>query len=186
MIKVVLKWIGYHCLDRLMIPLYIIAPWFVAIFTRPEPDTDNHNWGGWFGTYDNPPQGDERWQREGWFPGITTGFKGYLNRVGWMYRNPGYNLAKKLSINYEKGDVVAVKGNPDISDKYEIPGWYFARCYNKDGVLKGFELYVVYPIKDNKCIRVRDGWKFVTEKYEKFGFAPLVNSNHPFKSYGDD
>ena len=56
------------------------------------------DWGGWFGTYDNPPQGDRKWLKT-----ILklTGWRGYLNRVGWIRRNRLYGLKRfSLAVDY--------------------------------------------------------------------------------------
>src|SRR5678810_1219669 len=67
----------------LLLPVSTPAAFVVSTWTRPD-DTD---WGGWFGTYDNPPQGARKWLKD--HPELT-GWRGYLNRVGWIRRNRLY------------------------------------------------------------------------------------------------
>lgn len=76
-------------------------------------------------------------------------------------------------------------GDPNISDKERRPGWYFAQL-RLAGKLIGFELYVVAPWSFGRCIRMRLGWKLMTDKFERYGFAQLVNTCNPFDGYGDD
>lgn len=187
MFKLSLKWSGLFILDIAVLVLnYIVVAWALSLFTKAQPDLNEKTkpWGGWFGTWDNPPQGDSRWLRLGWFPGKTTGIKGYLNRVGWLFRNPGYGFQRWAAVNYSDRNKLIAKGNPDISDKYKIPGSYLAKLYDKNSKLIAFEYYLVKPWSDTKCIRIRFGWKLVTDKFETYGFAAYVNTFNPFKSYG--
>ena len=150
----------------------------------PYREERDFTWGWLFGTYDNPPQGDRGWVRERcYFPAVVTGWKGYLNRAGWMWRNPCYGLAKRLSIPYGCADRIELIGNPDISDKKRIKGYYFVRAYHKDKIV-GWEFYTILPYTENKCFRMRLGWKIETRKFAMLGFAPLVHTITPFKQYG--
>ncbi len=184
------KYRGLVLLDVLvLITNYLVVAWVLSLFTRAQPDLDEagEQWGWWFGTWDNPPQGDSRWLREGWFPGYTDGWKGYLNRVGWLYRNPGYGFQKWAGVPYSDDILIQHSGNCDISDKYRRPGSYTAHAINANGQIVAFEYYAVIPWKllPNKCFRIRLGWKIMTDKYERYGFATLVDTVHPFKSYGE-
>jgi hypothetical protein len=180
-----LKWIAYTLADLLLAPLWIVGAPVVSLFTRPMPDTNDHSWGGWFGTYDNPPQGDSRWLREGWFPYEVKGFKGYLNRIGWLWRNPGYNFQKRVGLEYKERYSITFDGNENITDKYKIPGYYLAKVVDNNKLV-GFEFYIVRPYKTwpDKCFRARLGFKIMTDKFKRLSFAPLVNTVHVWKSYG--
>lgn len=169
----------------------VLAVPVIAAFTREgsylEPQ---HTWGWIWGTYDNPPQGDEGFVRErAWFPGVTTGFKGYLNRINWMIRNPLYGFAKIAGVEYEDNLVTTFVGNANISDKDKVPGYYFAKVH--DGKkLVAFEFYCVIPWKfqpfeHERGLRMRIGWKVMTDKYKRNGFAQLVNTINPFDGYGE-
>ena len=175
-----LKWVFFCLLDIILLPVWYIGAIFLSLFTHPMADGYNLKWGGWFGTYDNPPQGDKQWITEkSPFPYTTHGWRGYVNRVGWLWRNPAYGFQKAISV--PKSGKVVIKGNPDISDKYRRAGWYFATMGKE-----AWEFYCVIPYKwkPDKCLRVRIGWKIATDKLTLLGFAPFVNSIHPFKSYG--
>lgn len=181
------KWAFWTFVDILLHITFFwrIAPIFVSLFTRAADDLDEYTpeWGWMFGTWDNPPQGDTKHQREGFFPGALYGFKGYAMRVQWLWRNPGYNFQKWVGIPYT-GAKVEFSGNPDISDKGGRAGSYFATVH-ENGKLIAFEYYIIKPYKrnPNKCFRMRIGYKLLTDKYERYGFATMVNTIQPYKSY---
>ena len=180
------KWLFLAALDWLLLLTVPIAAPAIAMFTRQTPyGQAPYTWGWLWGTYDNPPQGDEGFVRSRClFPGFVTGLRGYVNRVHWMIRNPLYGLARMASVEWLPGTAVTISGNPDISDKYLISGWYFAKAA-RGGVPVAFELYCVFPWRKTMDLRVRFGWKIATDKFEKFGFAQLVNTCNPFDGYGD-
>lgn len=182
------KWLLFAIVDIVMtlvtaIPAAIIIP----IFTREQPyGKPEYTWGWIWGTYDNPPQGDQGFvAKRAPFPGETTGLKGYANRVAWMLRNPLYGLAKRMALKYSCTGELVIKGDPDISDKYKRPGYMFARLYELDRVT-GFEYYLVKPWSETKDIRIRIGWKMTTDKFKEKGFAQFVCTANPFDGYGDD
>lgn len=182
------KWLLLTLIDYfLLIVTAIPAAIIVPLFTRAQSyDKEVYTWGWLWGTYDNPPQGDEGYvAKRAWFIGETTGWKGYLNRVGWMLRNPLYGYSKLCGLKYDAMDTTVLLGNENISDKYKIPGWMFARLY-RDGKLVGFEFYCVKPWSETKDLRARLGWKMTTDKFASNGFAQLVNTINPFDGYGDD
>ena len=182
-----IKWLAMALLDWLLLLTVPLAALIIAAFTREQSYlTPRYTWGGWWGTYDNPPQGDEGFVRKrSLFAGITTGWKGYLNRVHWMVRNPLYGYALLCSLKYSPGYVLTCVGNQDISDKYKIAGWYFAKLLDGSR-LAGFEFYGVFPWSKTRDLRVRLGWKMVTSKFKEYGIAQLVNSINPFDGYGDN
>lgn len=179
----VIRYVASVLLYLLMLPISTPAAFIGSTWTRP----DDTNWGGWFGTYDNPPQGDKGFVRErAPFPGYTTGWRGYLNRCMWMIRNPLYGYARKAAVDYSPSLVVTHKGDESISDKYKRPGWYFAKAENLAGQIVAFEFYCVLPWGFGRCLRARLGWKIMTDKFQRYGFAQLVNTFNPFDGYGDD
>lgn len=183
------KYILLVILDIVSLLSSVVAVPILSIFTKAQLDLNEFGkpWGWIYGTWDNPPQGDEKWQREGWFPHITTGFRGYLNRIGWLFRNPCYGFQRWAGIPYSEDNIITHTGNKYISDKYEIPGSYFAKVHDSDGKLIAFEYYTVKPWSGEnpeKCQRYRLGWKIMTDKYERYGFATLVDTINPIKTYG--
>lgn len=181
-----LKWLVLAILDYVLLLTVPIAALVISAFTREgsylEPE---YKWGWIWGTYDNPPQGDEGFvEKRSLFPGVTTGFKGYLNRVHWIVRNPLYGYAKMSSIPYSEELQLSYKGDPDISDKYGRPGWYFAQL-RESGKLKAFEFYGIFPYSKTRDVRIRLGWKLMTSKFKEYGFAQLVDTFNPFDGYGN-
>ena len=165
-----------------------VASIVIPLYTREEvPELDKYTWGGWWGTFDNPPQGDRGFvSKRAPFKDTTTGVKGYINRVVWMFRNPLYGFMKESSVEYKPSYQLVVKGNPDISDKYGVPGWLLARLYNSSGKLKAFEWYSVTPWSEGRCLRVRMGWKIKTEKMQERGWARLVVTFNPLDGYNNN
>lgn len=181
-----LKWLLLSTLDWFLHLTLLVAPPVIALFTREMPyGLRPYSWGSLWGTWDNPPQGDEGFVREhSMFPNFTSGWKGYINRVQWMWRNKLYGFAKVASIKYSPELTLSYVGNPEISDKYRIPGYYFAKLH--DGKkLVAFEFYCVLPWSDTRNLRCRLGWKFMTDKFQRYGFAQHVNTCNPFDGYGE-
>lgn len=165
----------------------LIAAPILSLFTAkgwPE-------WGGWFWTFDNPPQGDAGWiNKRCYFPQVTTGMKGYLNRVGWLWRNPVYGLGKLVGVEFDRdiGDVY-LTGDFKISDRTKQPGKRFTRYFiHVAGWMKlqAFEFYMVRPYKrrPNRCLRIRLGWKIGGGSLQEKGFGMFVCVINPFMSYG--
>ncbi len=180
----IIKWLALTAADLcLQIAALFVTP-VLSLFTSDGWP----KWGSLFWTYDNPPQGDNGWQtkRAPYIP-ANTRWRLYVNRVMWLYRNPTYGFAKNVSVSYNKSQLIRIiiSGGHglDISDKYGRSGYYLAVCEN--GVLpSAFEFYLVCQWSESKCLRVRIGWKIVTDKFAKIGFAPLVHMINPVKSYG--
>lgn len=187
-----IKYILFMIADILLMPYFLVGPIFLSMFTREGSYHDDrdvfYTWGGWLGTWDNPPQGDEGYNENRAFfkGGYTTGWKGYLNRIGWLWRNPGYNFQRKIGQPYPDGDnwELTWTGDENISDKYELPGYYFAKL-RVDGKVEAFEFYLVQPWLFGKCLRIRLGWKMMTDKFARYRFATFVDTISPLKSYGD-
>jgi hypothetical protein len=172
-----IKYAIFALADLLMLPVWFIAAPFYSAFT----DNGWPKCGAWLQTYDNPPEGDDRHIR-------TYGI-GYYQRVLWLWRNPGYGFQKMLGVKHSRELYIRSRGKGgngyNTSDKYGLAGWYYADCRDISDRLVAFELYAVIPWPAyGKCLRVRIGWKIITDKFEALGFAPLVNTVNPFKSYG--
>lgn len=183
------RWLALALLDWLLLLTVPIAAPIVAAIYREQPyGMPEYSWGSIWGTYDNPPQGDEGYVRKrAPFIGYTTGWRGYLNRCMWMIRNPLYGFARRTALNYRSDQVQHVIGQDGISDKDKIPGWYFVRLHSmKSGKCVGFEFYGVFPYSKTRDLRIRLGWKILTDKFRDRGFAPIVNTFNPLDGYGDD
>lgn len=164
-----------------------LAALIIPAFTRAQPHgLKEYKWGWIWGTYDNPPQGDEGFvAKRAPFVGVTTGFKGYVNRAAWMIRNPLYGFAKRCGLTWDDEYTIVITGNPNISDKYKIPGSMLAKLYDGKKLI-GFEYYLVKPWSDTKDLRMRMGWKLTTDKVQQKGFAQFVCTANPFDGYGND
>src|SRR5699024_5311380 len=142
-----LKWLVGALVYMAALPLHFLLSPLVALFTAPLGRYREWaiNTFSLFLTYDNPPEGDRGWVgKRSPFPNILYGWRGYVNRLGWVYRNPLYGLKKKLSLEYGENTRVEVFGNEDVNDKYGVPGWLF--CLVRDGDrLVGWEWYSVTP-----------------------------------------
>ena len=103
----------------------------------------------------------------------------------WMIRDPLYGYARYAALDYSPELQISLRGDPTISDKEKRPGWYFATA-RRDGRTVGFELYAVLPWSSSRNLRMRLGWKIMTDKFQRYGFAQLVNTFNPFDGYGDD
>lgn len=181
-----LKWL---LISLVKLPLLLTVPLaavLISLFTRPDfEEKDIYKWGSLWGTFDNPPQGERAWvNKNSPFIGHVTGIKGYINRVLWMIRNPLYGFTKVADVSYDSDDVLHIKGNPGISDKYKIPGWVFATLRDRTGKLKAFEWYSVTPWSKNRNLRIRIGWKIKTDKMQERGWARHVVTLNPFDGYG--
>lgn len=182
---IVIKFIALVFAKLLLLITVPFASFIVPIFTREQvAGLDNYTWGGWWGTFDNPPQGDRGYiAKHAPFVGVMTGWKGYLNRVMWMFRNPLYGFAKCAKADYEGSYILSIKGNPDISDKYGVAGWMHASLRNKGGRMKAFEWYSVTPWSKKRCLRIRLGWKIKTDKMQERGWSRMVFTINPFDGY---
>ena len=182
------KWLVLALLDWvLLLTVPFAAPIVAAIYREQPHGLPSYSWGWMWGTYDNPPQGDEGYVRKRCpFPGVTHGWRGYINRVMWMIRNPVYGFARWCAMEYRADTVQDLIGVDGISDKEGIPGWYFVRLREiKTLRVVGFEFYGVFPYSKTRDVRIRFGWKILTSKFKDKGFAPIVNTINPFDGYAN-
>lgn len=180
-----LKWLLITVIDVFLLVTLPIAPPIIAAFTKCMPyGLEPYEWGGLWGTYDNPPQGDEGFvSKRAIFPGVVDGLKGYANRVQWMWRNKLYGFAKIAGVKWSDDMVISYAGNPDISDKEKRPGWYFAKAKRNDKLV-AFEFYAILPYSESRNCRIRIGWKIMTDKFQRYGLAQHVFTFNPFDGYG--
>lgn len=186
-----IKWLFLAFIDIAMLLTVPFAAPIIAAFTRAQSyHSGPYTWGWIWGTYDNPPQGDEGYvSKRALFKNKVDGLRGYVNRVLWMWRNPLYGISRYFAFDYDPSHFLIVSGNPDVSDKYRIPGYYYVTVRDVYGKLLAFEFYAVIPwliLSNNRDLRIRLGWKLLTDKFAATGFAPLVNTCNPFDGYGDD
>lgn len=181
-----IKWLVLSAFKIMLLVLTVPASVFVPLYYRAqEPELMRYTWGGWFGTFDNPPQGDRGFiAKHALFKNTTAGLMGYINRVQWMFRNPLYGFAKTAGVSYCATDTLKISGNPQISDKYKIKGWVLATLHDRHGKLKAFEWYSVTPWSKRRNVRIRLGWKIKTDKMQTRGWARHVFTINPLDGWG--
>lgn len=181
-----IKWLLIALLKLPLLLTVPIAAVIVPLFYRAqETDLPIYTWGGQYGTFDNPPQGDQGFiSKHAPFVGYITGWRGYINRVAWMWRNPLYGFNKSMGVDYDVNDELTINGNPDISDKYKVAGWMYATLRDSRGRLKAFEWYSVTPWSKTRNLRIRIGWKIKTDKMQERGWARHVVTINPFDGWG--
>jgi hypothetical protein len=182
-----LKWLCLFALDLLLLPVaFLLAP-VISLFTAK-------GWprfGSWFYTYDNPPEGDSGYQakRAPYIFGDTP-WELYVNRVFWMWRNPLYGFQKSAGIAWDSGlTIKLIKSWGEgirISDKYQKAGGYYAELIDDFGSVIGFQVYIVAPYFFGRCLRIKAGWKIMSDKFQSLGFAPFVDTINPVDGYGND
>jgi len=179
-----LRWSCLTLIDYLLLVPFCLAVPFVSALTFPASMFRNGLLKRLFCTYDQDWEGDRGWRtKRCFFPNVTTGLKGYLNRCGWLWRNPNYPFQRWAAVEYAPHYLVTWKGDAEISDKYARSGYYFALALSGTQAV-AFEFYAVIPW-GKKCTRIRLGWKIMTDKFESLGYAPMVNTITPVKGYGE-
>lgn len=112
----------------------------------------------WFQTPDNPLDGDANFKANvAPFPGEQSGWRQYVNRIFWLWRNPSYGFdlavlgftASKLAAVVKVGPL-PLAGAPQT-------GWYFATATNPDGS-RAWQFYAV-KVWGRCASRVNFGWK---------------------------
>lgn len=191
-----LKWLFGVAGKILLLPTLPVACVLIPIFTRADGNSlDDYDTAtqrykrnfllNLYIPYDNPIEGDRRFVNSGApFPNVVTGWKGYVNRAMWMWRNPLYGYNKAVSVTVEPGYILAIRGNPNTSDKYKIRGWMFAELRDQSGKLIAWEWYSNYNYTKKRNVRVRLGWKIKTDKIWYRGFARHVVTINPFDTWG--
>lgn len=112
-------------------------------------------WLSVFQTPDNPLDGDSGFINEhAPFKGVQVGWKQYINRIFWLWRNPAYGAdISWFGARLKKGDVVFYDGNLNTSDQGQ-PGYFLGMCGNY------WDLYYVLKYGNSGyCLRFRAGWK---------------------------
>jgi len=135
-------------------------------------------WLCWFQTPDNSLNGDGGWQTENrWFLVQDTLWKQWLNRVGWMYRNPMYGFAiDVLGAQAKPGDELIVTGDKE-TDNHRATFHAGTVRYTllRDGKPIYFQIYTIDPWWFGRYLRLNLGWKLwsmpTTEKMQ-FTFSP--------------
>ena len=120
----------------------------------------------YFSAEDNPLDGDIGYvMLHAPFKGYgVTGWRQYINRVVWLWRNPGYGFSYRVLGHRVDSQPLVVSGDPLVSDSVNLT---VGRMHGlsghvlvRDGV--AFEFYLVRQYGDSgKCFRLRMGWKLL-------------------------
>lgn len=110
-------------------------------------------WLSWFGTPDNPIDGDPPFRElHAPFKGAVTGWKRWVNRTVWLYRNPAYGFDWSVLADRSEGQLV-IKGTRPLGGDLSHDGWYFARVGN------AWQLYVTHHWNDTHTTKINLGNK---------------------------
>lgn len=182
---VYVKWLLFALSEKFMdVVNYFTAP--VAVFFADSAGW-LPPWLSWYQTPDNSLDGDAPW-REGRRPfANNTGWRRYVNRVAWLYRNSMYGYANSI-VGFSKsnpGNLFMNFPNPSGSgkpDDYDQNGgsplrW---RIIHK-GKMKAFQFYWIRRWGERRCIRVNIGWKLWDWCNPKWISCNCVLSINPWK-----
>ena len=134
-------------------------------------------WLWWFQTPGDSLNGSIGWQtRNRWFLVQDTLWKQWLNRVGWMYRNPIYGFAiSVLGAQAQPGDELITTGDIQTSNHKPIHAGWVHYLLMREGKPVYFQLYIVKPWWFGRYLRLNLGWKLwdmpTTDKMQ-FTFSP--------------
>ena len=136
-------------------------------------------WLWWFQTPGDSLYGSTGWQtKDRWFLVEDTKWKQWLNKVGWLYRNPIYGFAiDVLGIQGEETDTLVITG--DVLTSNHNPIHYGSVRYElvRSGKVIAFQVYTVKPTSwyNSRYTRTNYGWKlwsFPTKEKIQFTFSP--------------
>lgn len=156
MAAMVIRWITLAGLNIFVVSLaYLIAPLLPAFAigrsTLP-------HWLSWFQTPDNPLDGDANFiDNVAPFPGMQSGWRQYVNRVLWLWRNPSYGFdIEALGFTAQAGVTLRMFGPLSMHAEPQS-GWYFAVATNPDGT----GAWQFYAVKrwTRSASRLNFGWK---------------------------
>lgn len=109
-------------------------------------------WLQWAATWDYLADGDPPFiEQHAPFKGKQTGWRRYVNRVVWMFRNPAYGFDRTISI--VPTSLITVKGTRPLSGDLKFDGWFFAWCD------EGWQLYITHHWNATHCTKINLGWK---------------------------
>lgn len=120
----------------------------------------------WFDTPDNSLDGDYGYiMQHAPFKGYDRhGIKRYINRIVWLWRNPGYGFSYRVLGHRVNSQPLVVSGDPLVSDSVNLT---VGRMHGLSGHVlvregRAFELYLVRQYgKSGRCFRLRLGWKLL-------------------------
>ncbi len=177
-----MRWPAYLIANVVMLLLaYLLAP-FLPAFALGRDHLPA--WLSWFDTTDNPLDGDDGFKTEhAPFKGEVTGWRRYINRVVWLWRNPSYGFdINVIGFRADKRSYRHVRGKRPISGDNAIPGWYLAEVVNPDGS-SAWQFFWVVHLTAAHCMRLNLGWKLWGWRYGAANTCQFVCSFTPWKAY---
>lgn len=152
----VLRWFLFVLADLAFLVLaYALAP-FLPVFAIGRPMLPRCL--AWFQTPDNPLDGDAPYQLlHAPFKGVQVGWRRYINRVFWLWRNPAYGFDLAVLGFDAGGKVTITKRGPSALGGALVTGWFFATAVNLDGS-SAWQFYAV-KVWGAHASRVNFGWK---------------------------
>lgn len=175
-----LRWIGFALLDvAVLIVAYLLAP-LLPLFAIGKPTLPAFL--SWFQTPDNPLDGDANFMANvAPFKGVgVTGWRQYVNRVFWLWRNPSYGFdLTVVSFQATKGALVTSTGTLHVSGGPTKTGWFHANLINPDGSW-AWQFYFVWCYSNTRAFRLDLGWKLWNPTPCACQFAMTIQ---PFMSY---
>ena len=154
-----MRWFSLLIPNLVMLVLaYLLAPVLPLFATK-----ENHlpKWLAFFDTPDNPIDGDGGFKEQhAPFKGEQTGWRRYINRVRWLWRNPSYGFNWTVLAYHPKAGEVArvIYGTrKTIGGDLKLGGWYFARQGS------AWQLFINHHWNETHCCKFNFGWKLWME-----------------------
>lgn len=169
------KYFAFLILDLLAGAINLILAWPVALLA--DKDGWLPSWLWWFQTPGDSLNGSNGWQtRDRWFLIQDTWFKRWVNRVGWLYRNPMYGFAISV-LGAQAGfrDTLVTSGDPLTSNHKPLHKGWVRHVLLRNGKPVYFQLYIVWPWCATRYLRLNLGWKlwsYPTLEKMQFTFSP--------------
>ena len=164
MIAAALRWLILLVADLTVFALaWLLAPILPLFAVGKEQLPD---WLSYFAAEDNPLDGDVGYiTLHAPFKGYSQhGIKRYINRIVWLWRNPGYGFSYQVLGAQINSQPLVVSGDPYVSDS---PNLTIGRTRGLSGHVllrsgKFFEFYLVRQYgSSGRCFRLRVGWKML-------------------------
>lgn len=134
-------------------------------------------WLSWFGTSDNPLDGDSGFLSEhAPFLGPQTGWRRYLNRVAWLIRNPAYGFDFAV-LGFVASQFTTWQGWGDITADDTRDGWYLHVGTNPDGS-SAWQFWLSHHWTADRFLRINLGWKL----WAAPGLCQFVIAAHPWRA----
>lgn len=164
MIAAVLRWLILLVADLIVFAVaWLLAPILPAFAIGRD---HLPRWLAYFDTPDNALDGDLGYvMLHAPFKGYgATGWRQYINRVVWLWRNPAYGFSYSVLGAQINSQPLVVSGDPYVSDSSNLTIGRM-RGFSGHVLLRSgtaFEFYLVRQYgQSGHCFRLRLGWKML-------------------------